>query len=158
MLLVSTTAKPSPIHGLGCFTNERIRRGQVVWEFDPRIDLRIRMADLPSLPKAVQDLLHLCGYVEIWGGERVVILCADHARHVNHSDCPNVADTGPAADTSIAVRDIEVGEELTCDYWTYDLDAERKLNGRKPMTTVSRGRDLVQPGRGRVGARGSKVL
>jgi uncharacterized protein len=131
MLLVSTSVKPSPIHGLGCFTNERIRRGQVVWEFDPRVDVPIRMDELSALPPVVQEVFHALGYVEMRGGARTVILCADHGRHVNHSDRPNLIDGGPNTDTQIAARDIEIGEELTCDYWSFDLDAERKLGRRK---------------------------
>jgi len=42
-------------------------------------------------------------------GERVVTLFGDHAKHMNHSD---------------------EGAELTCDYYSFDLDAERKLGER----------------------------
>lgn len=45
---------------------------------------------------------------------------------INHTEKPTViriSEDGP----DIAARDIQVGEELTIDYRTFDADAERKL-------------------------------
>jgi hypothetical protein len=58
-------------------------------------------------------------------GERLTgkyVLCFDDGRFFNHSDSPNVIDglTPDTAQSSIAVRDIFPGEELTCDYRTFD--------------------------------------
>ncbi len=39
MLVVKTFLKFSPIHGLGCFAGEDLKKGQLVWRFDPGIDL-----------------------------------------------------------------------------------------------------------------------
>jgi len=133
MLLVSTTVKPSPTHGLGCFTDEPIRQGQAVWVFDPRIDLRIPLIEVPDYPKPIQDLLAKYGYVELQEGSEILILCSDHARHFNHSDQPNLIEGESELDVYVAAYDIEAGEELTCDYYSFDLDAERKL-GRRAST------------------------
>ena len=59
------------------------------------------------------------------------VLCADDARFMNHSDRPN---THSGTDergyvTTIASRDIRAGEEITCDYYEFDTDAEEKLSG-----------------------------
>jgi SET domain-containing protein len=123
MLLISTSLRPSPIHGIGCFTNEKIRKGQVVWEFDERIDLRIPVSRLSEFPTPVQEFFSIYGYTEIYGGEKVMILCGDHSRHFNHSENPNLIDT-PSKST--ATQDIEAGEELTCNYYSFDLDADQK--------------------------------
>jgi SET domain-containing protein len=123
MLLISTSLGPSPIHGIGCFTNEKIRKGQVVWEFDERIDLRIPVSRLSEFPTPVQEFFSIYGYTEIYGGEKVMILCGDHSRHFNHSENPNLIDT-PSQST--ATQDIEAGEELTCNYYSFDLDADQK--------------------------------
>ena len=130
MLIVHTSLKPSPIHGLGCFTNQRIRRGDIVWVFDPRIDRRLPVEDLTGLPEPAQELFHRYGYVEMYRGQRVVTLCGDHSKHMNHSDTPNLINGEEPLDTNVAVRDIEEGEELTCNYYSFDLDAERKLGTR----------------------------
>jgi SET domain-containing protein len=126
MLLIRASVRPSPIHGYGCFTEERIRAGQVVWVFDPRIDTRMSAADLPTLPAPVRDFLLTYGYQEMHDGQLTVVLCGDHAKYFNHSETPNLIDD----ETNIAARDIEAGEELTCNYHAFDLDAHRKLATR----------------------------
>ena len=124
MLLVKCRVKPSPIHGLGCFTEEAIKVGQTVWIFDDRIDVRLRTSELTGLPPAVQDFLRTYGYEEIHEGHRTLVLCGDDARYMNHSEEANLID----GDTNVAARDIEAGEELTCNYFAFDLDAHRKLS------------------------------
>ena len=124
MLLIRTSLRLSPIHGIGCFTEEKIRNGQVIWEFDERIDMRIPISELSELPLPIQEFLSIYGYAEMYNGQKMMILCGDHARHFNHSENPNLMDT---PFKSIATRDIEVGEELTCNYHSFDLDADQKL-------------------------------
>jgi SET domain-containing protein len=124
MLLVSASLKPSDIHGLGCFTDERIEKGQVVWVYSDWIDQRIPVAEMDSLPPATRTFLDIYGYSEMFEGQKVVVLCGDHSRHMNHSDTPNLLDEGQ---TSYAARDIDAGEELTCNYFAFDLDAAAKL-------------------------------
>jgi hypothetical protein len=128
MLLIDASLRPSPISGLGCFTNEPIRRGDIVWIFDERIDVRLPVDELAALPKATQAFFHKYGYVEVLDGRRTVTLCGDHAKHMNHSDAPNLVNSDDGLDGNIAARDIRAGEELTCDYYSFDLDAERKLS------------------------------
>ncbi len=129
MLLVRTRLKPSTIHGLGCFAAERIPRGSVVWALDETIDIMMPFAKLASLPPLTERFFLMYGHVEMRDGEKTVILCGDHAKHMNHSDEPNVIEVDGDRDENIAARDIEVGEELTCDYHICDLDAVRKLSG-----------------------------
>jgi len=124
MMLVHTSLKPSGIHGLGCFAEERIEKGRVVWIFDERVDHRIPVSDLPTLPEAVQAFLRCYAYKEIYEGEEVVVLCGDHGKYMNHADEPNLLDDSVR---NIAARDIEPGEELTCNYHLFDLDTGDKL-------------------------------
>ena len=129
MLLVRTQLKPSRVHGLGCFAAERIKRGTVVWTLDESIDMMMPLAKLGSLAPPAERFYLTYGHVEMRDGEKMVILCGDHAKHMNHSDEPNVIEGDPERDENLAARDIEVGEELTCNYYIFDLDAERKLGG-----------------------------
>src|SRR6266480_3774345 len=98
MLLVRATVRPSPTHGLGCFTDEPIRRGQLVWVFDPRIDLRIALIEVRAFPRPVEDFLAMYGYVEVHEGRMIVTVCGDHAKHFNHSDHPNLLAGGVDGD------------------------------------------------------------
>jgi len=139
MLLVKTRIGPSKIHGIGVFVEERIKKGQPIWVFDPRVDVRVRVADLPSFPPTMRAFFHKYGYDEMYEGERTIVLCGDHGRHVNHSDDPNMSD----GDTDIAARDIEPGEELTCNYYTFDLDAVRKLSQPKRARAPKKSRSVL---------------
>lgn len=125
MLLIRTSLRPSSIHGIGCFAEEKIRKGQVVWELDKRLDLIIPVSELETFPEPIRDFLKMYGYVEEVDGQLALVLCGDNARHFNHSDTPNLLDTETQ---SIAARDIEIGEELTCDYYAFDLDVDYKLS------------------------------
>ena len=126
MFVVRTSLRPSPLHGLGCFSEEPIVKGQVVWEFDPRLDIRIPVSELGTFPLQMQEHFDMYTYVELLNGQEVMVYCADFSKHMNHSDHPNLFDTEDNLQ-EIAVRDIPVGEELTCNYHTFDLHAAKKL-------------------------------
>ncbi len=129
MLNINVSVKPSPIHGLGCFADEPIKKGTIVWQLDKRLDLHIPQAELEALPPAAQAFLHMYAYGANQDGQPVWILCGDHAKHMNHSDTPNLASCGPNQEMDMALRDIEPGEELTCNYYEFDLNHAEKLGG-----------------------------
>lgn len=133
MLLVKTAVKRSNIEGLGCFAAEDIKEGQVVWVFDPRIDLRFKVSELGKFPPHVQQYIAHYGYTENSNGDRCMVLCGDNTRYVNHSDDPNLLEGPNGPNSDIAARDIKAGEELTCDYYNSDLDAEVKLADARPL-------------------------
>jgi SET domain-containing protein len=126
MFLVKVYLRSSPIHGLGCFAGERIHKLQKVWVFDSRIDTRIPYDSLHRLPEATREYLDIYGYVEMVDDRKVVTHCGDFARHMNHSDTPNVASVFVPG-VNLATRDIEEGEELTCSYYDFDLEADDKI-------------------------------
>lgn len=126
MFLVHTSLRPSSIQGLGCFAEEPIKKGQVVWQFEPRLDIRIPMNDLSGFPLVIQEHFRIYTYVEMSDGQEVMVYSADLSKHMNHSDSPNLYDS-PDNLQEIALRDIEVGEELTCNYYSFDLHATEKL-------------------------------
>jgi len=62
-------------------------------------------------------------YRHIGSGKRMV--CGDNDRFMNHSTEPNIINDPSGFDDEcrmIAARDIAPGEELTCNYETFDLD------------------------------------
>jgi len=125
MLLVKTRIGASAIHGTGLFANEFIPKGTTIWEFTPGFDLYVKAADIGRLPAAAQaQMLKYC-YRDRETGQYV--LCADDARFLNHSDQPNTVDMPGPEGCTIATRDIPIGEELTCDYQTFDADFREKL-------------------------------
>ncbi len=139
MFLVKTRIGPSKIHGIGVFAEERIPKGQMIWVLDARIDVRVSISDLPTFPPPMRAFLRKYGYEEMHEGRRTIVLCGDHARHVNHSNDPNVTD----GEADLAARDIERGEELTCNYYAFDLDAERKLSQGRSTRAARKSRSVL---------------
>jgi SET domain-containing protein len=128
MLLVRVYVAPSPIHGMGCFAGETIRQGQLVWQFDPRLDLRIPLSEFDNFPPATQEFLKRLTYVEAIEGVEYMVLCADQAKFVNHSVTPNLVDSADGT-CEWAAYDIAADEELTCNYYVSDQKAAEKLGG-----------------------------
>lgn len=126
MLLVKSFLKFSDIHGVGCFTAEDISAGQIVWKLDPILDVEIEADKIDTYPPAIKSFLQMYAYGQVTGLKKTFILCGDHARHMNHSENPNLIEAGDGS--NIAARDIKAGEELTCDYNAFDTDATFKLH------------------------------
>lgn len=121
MLRVKTELRASPLHGLGCFAAQNIARGEVVWRFDEGLDVVVAASEVDSLPLTTREFLSTYGYAL----NGAVVLCGDHARHMNHSADPNVVEIDDGS--NVASRDIAAGEELTCDYFDFDALAGAKL-------------------------------
>ena len=98
----------------------------MVWQFDSRLDVRIPMQELSSFPVAIQEHFKIYTYVEKSNDQEFMVYSADLSKHMNHSDSPNLFDA-PDNLQEIALRGIEVGEELTCNYFSFDLHAAEKL-------------------------------
>ena len=62
-----------------------------------------------------------------------VALSGSHdARYFNHSEEPNTVDLDGPEGPTVAARDIQPGEELTCDYRLFDADVLVKLRMAPP--------------------------
>ncbi len=126
MMLVQTRVAPSPIHGMGLFASQFIPRGKAIWRFEEGFDRDFSPAQLRSLPASAQEHIHWFAFVRKEDGHAV--LSGDHACFMNHSSVPSTGATAQAGSvTTVALRDIAEGEELTCNYFEFDADAPRKL-------------------------------
>jgi SET domain-containing protein len=121
MLQVKTYLDKSPIHGIGVFAAENIKSGQLVWKLNLAIDKIIN----PNIVFESFELkfLKIYAYFDLqldkW------ILPVDNDRFMNHSDNPN---SGPLENgDDIAIKDINIGEEITVNYYDTDGFANEKL-------------------------------
>ncbi|MGZ3421784.1 MAG: SET domain-containing protein [Polyangiales bacterium] len=135
MLLVRASLRPSSIHGLGCFAEQAIAAGELVWIFHEGLDVVIAQTSFEGLPAAVRAYLATYAYAPVDSPE-VLVLCSDDARHINHSTRPNVV-RGPGDARFglwVAATAIAIGEELTCDYLDFDATAHEKLSAPANLT------------------------
>lgn len=120
MFLIPIRLGPSAIHGTGVFAVEPIAAGTVLWRFTEGVDWRMHPADLAAFPEPYQTRLRAWCYLDDDGH---YVLCGDAAKFMNHSDTPNCDEP---EHTTVANRDIAPGEELTCDYRTFDGESMAK--------------------------------
>ena len=127
MLMLPTFLGLSEIEGAGSglFAGRDISKGEVIWQFDERIDRLLTVLTVEHLPKAAREFIYRYGCQcreDLW------LLCGDNARFVNHA-VPGVmaCDLGDHLDAEdIALRHIERGEEITEDYGRFALDFQRR--------------------------------
>jgi SET domain-containing protein len=125
MLIVPNYLAQSALHGLGVFTEVDLKEGQIVSRFMPPFDVHYPPAMLEILSEAEKKYLRHYSYLSLFS--EVYILPGDHDRYMNHSDTPNVGMNPDGSTTNLALRNIRAGEELTCDYRTFDADWKLKL-------------------------------
>jgi len=126
MLLVKTKIGPSKIHGIGLFADEFIAKHTPTWEFTPGFDVILSEEEVSKFaPLAREAFLHYC-YKDL--DLNKYILCSDDGRFMNHSNDPATGYIPLISEWDIALRDIQPGEELTCNYEEWDGDWERKMS------------------------------
>ncbi len=128
MLTILASAKPSPIHGVGLFADQFIPKGTITWRFDPTFDIFFTEDEVEKLPEPQKRLIKFFAYFS--AGRKVYIYSIDDSRFLNHSthpnnDCPLLH--GETELCNISNRDIQIGEELTVDYRSFDdIDKESR--------------------------------
>ena len=123
MMMVDTELKPSPIHGLGVFLLQPVRRGDLIWRFDGRIDRVYTPHEIETLPPHMQAYLRI--YSTWHEAAGLFVLCGDNGRYFNHSDTPTTVSNAIAFGEDHAKDDLPAGTELTSDYRTI-CDAVRQ--------------------------------
>ena len=126
-----TEVRPSRLHGYGLFARRFIPEGAVWWHARPQDVLLVSEEQFKVLkqsfcppdwyrPRLVDRMLDcLCAYSFFDADTNSLVFCLDNARYVNHSVTPN-SEAGPDRFSSIAIRDILPGEEITENYSKYD--------------------------------------
>lgn len=96
--------------GYGVVATQFIPAGTITWVLD-KLDREFTPADFQKMDPLYQEILETYSFRNNIGN---LILCWDNGRFVNHSFNSNCLTT--AYDFEIAIRDIQVGEQLTDDY------------------------------------------
>jgi len=120
--------KSSNIHGLGLFAKKLIPKGTIWWHARPQDVLIISKNQFLTLDTSRKSSLmenymqSLLTYSYYERDLDALIFCLDDSRFVNHSFNAN---SGASEDEngfcSVALRDIQQGEEITEDYSKYTI-------------------------------------
>ena len=118
--------KESAIHGLGLFAKKKIPRGTIWWHPRPQ-DIQIFTKDQIRIlinshkNQRITSFLDTLLMYSYYDREfDVLVFCFDNARFVNHSKKDNSGALEDHANfQSVALKDIEIGEEITENYRKY---------------------------------------
>lgn len=127
MLVVKTKIGQSKIEGIGLFADQFITKGTVTWKFDPKFDIYFDPGEVEEMSELKKDLITHYAYLSKKSGKYVYSI--DNTRFANHSTNPNIAEDeklsqGSVEICTIAMRDIQIGEEMTIDYRAIDVTDE----------------------------------
>lgn len=116
MIVIAHRVRPCP-HGLGLFTEEPLRQGQLVCNSDDRMIRIVPLAEIETYPAVMQEYFKRYAYRGV-GADRLdgaVYHNTDDTRFINHSDTPNLI-YDAHQEVYTAACDMAAGTELTCDY------------------------------------------
>ena len=122
-----TEVRPSKIAGLGLFAKKFMPKGTCWFQSKPEDQILITKQQYLTLlqsndsPLTAGFLKAIKTYSYYEKHQDALVFCIDNARYVNHSTDPNSG--GDEIDSplkSVALRDIQEGEEITENYLTYD--------------------------------------
>lgn len=121
MMLVKTKIQQSLIHGIGLFADEFIPKGTIIWKYEEGFDLSMSDGKKLSLPKLTQEFIEFFYYYKNGFGWTIL---GDNSRFMNHSENPNT--DSKEFFTTIANKDIQVGEEIFENYYHFNDRVEDK--------------------------------
>jgi SET domain-containing protein len=130
MMLVRTYLSNSAIEGIGVYAAEPIKAGDVIWRLEPGFDVLLTDQEIEGWPAHMDDFLDRYCYphreiANTW------VLELDNGRFMNHSGVPNT--NFEEFHAGYATRDIAPGEELTCNYFDFDINFRGKFSSGNDM-------------------------
>lgn len=124
MYITKIAVGKSDINGHGVFSKEFVKKGSVVWKYEPSHDIRITKQEFDNLSEAEKQELYHIAYLSPWTNLWVYPPKGDPAVYTNHSKANNLTvvfdDCFSPEPFFIANRDINIDEEITNNYLEFD--------------------------------------
>ena len=114
MMIVRNYVAPSDIHGVGVFAGEDIKKGTCIYKFVDGVDIVMTREQTFAYSDEFARFMKIFAYVD--PADRSMVISVDNSRFMNHAEHPN---TVWDEQFGWATRDIQSGEEITCDYYTF---------------------------------------
>jgi SET domain-containing protein len=113
MFIINTYIAKSDIEGVGVFTAEDLKKGQIISKFEPDFDRLVPTDEYLNAPPHLKALLDRYAFPHPDKPDFIVYE-VDNSRFMNHTETPNTDYSDFTAGR--ALLDIAAGEELTCNY------------------------------------------
>jgi uncharacterized protein len=101
--------------GLGLFAKRRFRMGEILWITDD-LDVKLPLDTYLRMEAPQKRKVNIYCYLD---DQKRVVIPWDEGKYVNHSCAPNSTGLLQFDNVSVALREIEAGEELVEDYHSY---------------------------------------
>lgn len=130
MIHIKYKIDKSKIHGVGLFTKENLKKGQVVYTASPILDVDISQEQFDSLDEKEKREVRYWGFWDepnnVWHVD------FDNSKFINHSFNPTLTQDPEHKDAYlIATRDVKKGEKLTQNYLEFETKEDLKKRGIK---------------------------
>lgn len=113
MLIVDTYLDKSKIHGIGVFANQFIKEKTLIGKIIPGLDCIIEKDNLKDFNLVIQK--HFNNHAYNYDlDSNLLVLELGNSNYMNHSANPNIDNEG------YTLKDINIGEELMCNYKLFD--------------------------------------
>lgn len=119
MMYIKYKLDKSKHHGIGLFTDQDLKMGQLIYTASPILDVNITKEQFDSLTPSEQKEVRYWGFwVE---KDKVWHVDFDVSKFVNHSFEPTTTqDFSKEEAYLVATRDLKAGEELTQNYLEFE--------------------------------------
>lgn len=120
----------SKYHGIGLFTQEDLKKGQLVYTASPLLDVNISQKQFDSLDEKEKAEVRYYGFkVE---ENNTLHVDFDVSRFINHSFSATLTqDPSHKEAYLITTREVKVGEELTQNYLEFESENDLRKRGIK---------------------------
>lgn len=128
MIHVKYKLNASNIHGVGLFTVQPIKKGDLIYTASPLLDLNISQEQFDSLQQKEKDEILWWGFFD--QPSRMWHVDFDVSKFINHSLEANISQDEKHDEAYlVASRDIDAGEELTQNYLEFETKEELARRG-----------------------------
>ena len=130
MIHIKYKLDKSKLHGVGLFTEEDLKKGQVVYTASPLLDVDITDKEFESLNKKEKREIKYWGF---WDEpNNVWHIDFDNSKFINHSFEPTLTQKSEHKEAYlITTRAVRKGEELTQNYLEFETKEDLIKRGIK---------------------------
>ncbi|MDN5274450.1 MAG: nuclear protein [Candidatus Saccharibacteria bacterium] len=131
MIHVKYKLKESALHGIGLFSDQDTKQGELIYTASPLLDLNITQQQFDALNQEEKDEVLWWGFFD--QPSRMWHVDFDVSKFINHSYDANVTQHRDHDEAYlIAARDVTMGEELTQNYLEFEAQDDLTRRGIPP--------------------------